>query len=139
MDYLTLRALRRRHAAWRLLVADHAPMVAGFLYRTFIEPNVRTLPQQELASRLRDYLYHLREIAGEDSFPQSVDRYLDDWSSDDRAWMPFAWWARALKRRSSQSPCGIRWNVFPRCAAGSFAVRLVSLSTWPIGRGFSPY
>jgi Protein of unknown function (DUF3375) len=87
MDYQTLKGLRRRHPAWRLLVADHAPMIVGFLYRTFIEPNVRTLGQQELASRLRDYLYRLNDESNEESFPQAVERYLDDWSSDDHGWL----------------------------------------------------
>jgi hypothetical protein len=34
LDYSTLDALRREHPAWRLLVADHAPLIASFLRRT---------------------------------------------------------------------------------------------------------
>jgi hypothetical protein len=70
-----------------LLSADHAPLIASFLHHSFIEPNVRTLSQQELASRLDDYLYHLREWQGSGAFPKSARQYLDDWASDDRGWL----------------------------------------------------
>jgi hypothetical protein len=34
------------HPAWRLLAADHALMIATFLYHVFVVPNVRTIPRQ---------------------------------------------------------------------------------------------
>ncbi|HXC24382.1 MAG TPA: DUF3375 domain-containing protein [Gemmatimonadaceae bacterium] len=87
MDYRTLDTMRRAHPAWRLLTADSAPLVISFLYRTFVQPNLRTLPRQELASRLDDDLYHLREQLGDTAFPRPAAQYLDDWASDDRAWL----------------------------------------------------
>jgi hypothetical protein len=51
MDHDVLEALRGGHPAWRLLAATHAPLIIGFLHRTFITPNVRTLSQPELVSR----------------------------------------------------------------------------------------
>ena len=87
MDYRTLDQLRKLEPAWRLLVADHAPMIVSFLYKTFIQPNVRTMPQQELASRLADYLYGLREAMGEEAFPKRAEQYLDDWAGDQRGWL----------------------------------------------------
>lgn len=87
MEYRTLEMLRRTHPAWRLLAAEHAPLVAGFLLFAFIRPNKRTLPRQELISQLDDYLHHARELAGEDAYPRRADQYLDDWASDDRAWL----------------------------------------------------
>ena len=60
MDYDYLNSLRKYHPAWRLLLADHAPLIIAFVHRSFIEPNVRSLPEQELAARLEDYLFHLR-------------------------------------------------------------------------------
>src|SRR5215471_8844150 len=77
MDYGTLETLRRRHPAWRLLMADHAPLVVSFLHDTFIQPNVRTLSQPELAGRLEDYLYALRIDLGEQAFPRDAAYYLD--------------------------------------------------------------
>ena len=65
MDYRSLEQLKKTNPAWRLLVADNAPMIVSFLYKTFIHPNVRTMPQPELASQLADYLYGLRERVGE--------------------------------------------------------------------------
>lgn len=87
LDYHTLETLRRNHPAWRLLAAAHAPLVIGFLHRTFVRPNVRTLSQQELASRLEDYLYHLRRELGEDTFPKPASEYLADWAADERGWL----------------------------------------------------
>ena len=47
LDYNTLDALRRSHPAWRLLLADHAPLVASFLQRVFVLPNMRGMAQAE--------------------------------------------------------------------------------------------
>jgi hypothetical protein len=87
MDYRTLETLRHKHPAWRLLVADHASLIVSFLHDTFIRPNVRTLSLPELASRLEDYLFSLRADLGEETFPRSASYYLDNWSSDDHAWL----------------------------------------------------
>jgi flagellar motility protein MotE (MotC chaperone) len=87
MDFQTLDALRKNHPAWRMLMADSAPMVASFLHRCFIAHNLRTISQHELAAKLEDYLFHLRERLGEDSFPRSATEYLDDWASDGRGWL----------------------------------------------------
>jgi len=87
MDYPTLDALRRKHPAWRLLVADSAPFVASFLYRSFVEPNLRTIARAELVAKLDDYLFHLRERLGEDAFPRGAGEYLDDWADGSRGWL----------------------------------------------------
>ncbi len=87
MDYHTLAALRCNHPAWRLLAAGNAPMIAGFLYRTFIQPNVRTMSQQELTARLEDYIYLLRERLGEGGFPKPAANYLDDWAGNESGWL----------------------------------------------------
>jgi flagellar motility protein MotE (MotC chaperone) len=87
MDYQTLDALRKRHPAWRLLMADSAPFVASFLHRSFVEPNLRTVSQQELVAKLDDTLFHLRERLGEGVYPRSSSEYLDDWASEERGWL----------------------------------------------------
>ncbi len=68
-------------------MADSAPMVASFLHRSFIAHNLRTIAQQELAAKLEDYLFHLRERLGEESFPRNAREYLDEWSSEGRGWL----------------------------------------------------
>ena len=87
MDYRSLEALAEQHSAWRLLRAAHAPLIVSFLHRTFIAPIIRTLPQPELATRLEDALFHLRRELGDHAFPRVAQAYLDDWASDDRAWL----------------------------------------------------
>jgi hypothetical protein len=87
LDYRTLEHLRRTNPAWRMLQADHAPMVVSFLNKTFVQPNVRAMAQPELAARLADHLYLLREIEGEEAYPKRAEQYLDDWASEDKRWL----------------------------------------------------
>ena len=46
---------------WRLLAADSAALVASFLQRVFIVPNVRVMAQADLAESLEDELFALGE------------------------------------------------------------------------------
>jgi hypothetical protein len=87
MEYDQLVSLKRNHPAWRLLGADHGPMIASFLHSSFIVPNVRTFARQQLASQLDDHLYHLHTGAGEILFPKPATAYLDDWAADERGWL----------------------------------------------------
>lgn len=87
MDFDRLVTLRRTHPAWRLLAAEHAPLVASFLYAAFVRPNVRTLSQPELISKLEDTLYTLREQHGPDAFPRAARHYLEEWADDDHGWL----------------------------------------------------
>jgi hypothetical protein len=86
MDHDTLDRLRRTHPAWRLLAADHAPLIVSFLYHAFIRPNVRTFAQAELVARLDDFLYHLRQD-DPGAFPRAAVQYLDEWAADERGWL----------------------------------------------------
>ena len=87
LNYSTLSLLRQNHPAWRLLRANHAPLIAGFLNKVFIEPNVRTLSQADLVEALEDELFTLREQLGDDTFPGSARSYLDDWADNDKGWL----------------------------------------------------
>lgn len=87
MDFDTLTTLRRTHPGWRLLAAEHSPLVASFLWATFVAPNVRALSQAELRSRLEDHLFTLRARLGEAAFPRTAAQYLDAWAHDDAGWL----------------------------------------------------
>ncbi|MEB0057268.1 MULTISPECIES: DUF3375 domain-containing protein [unclassified Variovorax] len=87
MDYATLDVLRQNHPAWRLLRSDHAVLIAAFLHRVFIAPNVRVMAQADLAETLEDELFGLRERIGADAFPKSALEYLNDWTANDKGWM----------------------------------------------------
>lgn len=84
-----LVTLRSHHPGWRLLAADSAPLVAGFLHHCFLEPNLRSLPEQELIARLDDYLHHLRQrqAQNEDAYPRGSADYLKSWADDDHGWL----------------------------------------------------
>ncbi len=87
LDYSTLDLLRQNHPAWRLLRAQHAPLVASFLHRVFIAPNVRTLSQADLVEALEDELFALRHQLGDSAFPGSAQSYLNDWANNDKGWL----------------------------------------------------
>jgi hypothetical protein len=86
-DYHTLKSLRQTHPAWKLLLADHAPLIAAFIKKTFIQTNHRQISQADLSSALEDFLFVLRDTEGEDAFPRSAQTYLDDWAGDDKGWL----------------------------------------------------
>jgi hypothetical protein len=85
LDYTTLALLRQNHPAWRLLRSDHVPLVASFLQRVFITPNVRVMTQADLVETLEDELFSLREQLGSDAFPKTAQDYLNDWAGN--AWL----------------------------------------------------
>ena len=91
LEYGTLDMQRRQHPAWRLLAADSAPLVASFLHRVFVVPNVRVMAQSNLTEALEDTLYGLREQlgakAGVKAFPKSAQEYLNDWAANDKGWL----------------------------------------------------
>lgn len=86
-DFATLDTLRTHHPAWRLLRSDHAPLVASFLYRVFVAPNVRVMAAADLAEALEDELYALRLQLGEGAFPKPALEYLNDWAAPDKGWL----------------------------------------------------
>jgi hypothetical protein len=87
MDFDDIEQLQKSHPAWRLLRADHAPLILSFLYGAFIRPNRRAIPQTDLVARLEDHLHHLRTIHGDDRFPRDARHYLDDWSQGAQAYL----------------------------------------------------
>jgi hypothetical protein len=87
IDYQQLLAWRRSHPAWRLLLADHAPMIASFLHQAFVATSARGIDREQLAALLEDHLFRLHDAAGEILFPKAATAYLDDWASDTRGWL----------------------------------------------------
>jgi flagellar motility protein MotE (MotC chaperone) len=87
LDFVTLDALRVHHPAWRLLRSDHAALVASFLHRVYVAPNVRVMAAADLAEALEDELYALRQQLGDDTFPKPALDYLNDWAAPARGWL----------------------------------------------------
>lgn len=85
MDHDYLLKLRQ-HPTWRLLCVDNAPLIISFFYRVFIQPNCRSLKQSELAEKLEDTLFHLRQIHP-DKYPKSAKAYLTDWANGESAFL----------------------------------------------------
>ncbi len=87
LDHSTLDALRIHHPAWRLLRSDHAPLVASFLNRVFIVPNVRAISAADLSEALEDELFALRDRLGADAYPKRALDYLNDWAAAEKGWL----------------------------------------------------
>ena len=87
LDYSALVQLRQNHPAWRLLCAEHAPLVAGFLHRVFVVPNARGIAAVDLAEALEDELFAAREQLSEGTFPKAAIEYLNDWAAADKGWL----------------------------------------------------
>lgn len=98
LDYSTLELLRQNHPAWRLLNSPHAPLVASFLCRVFIAPNVRVMAQADLVELLEDELFGLRERLNDQVFPKTALEYLNDWASVEKGWL------RKFYRQGSDEP-----------------------------------
>ncbi|MCF6187757.1 MAG: DUF3375 domain-containing protein [Desulfobulbaceae bacterium] len=84
MDHDYLLELKRSHPALRLLAADTAPLVLGFLFRVFVKPNRRGIGHGELESLLNDYLFGLHRIHGEEHYPRTGGQYLEVWADPGR-------------------------------------------------------
>lgn len=98
LDFFTLELLRHKHPAWRLLCSDHAPLIAAFLHRIFIVPNVRSMPQADLVEALEDELFVLRGRLEPEAYPKSAQEYLNDWASNEKGWL------RKFYRQGSDEP-----------------------------------
>jgi len=86
-DFAKFEELRTYHPAWRLLRAEHGALVASFLHRVFIVPNVRSIAAADLAEALEDDLYLLRTGSAEAVFRKTATDYLNDWASPERGWL----------------------------------------------------
>lgn len=87
MDHDRLDRIRRTHPALRLLAADHMPLIVGFLDRTYLLPNRRSIRHAELVATLDDHLHGLREELGDGAYPRSAKQYLDDWTAGATPWL----------------------------------------------------
>lgn len=85
LDFITLDTLRI-HPTGGCCVPDHAPLVANFLHRIFVAPNVTEMAAADLAEVLEDELYALR-LQLETAFPKPALDYLNDWAAPDKGWL----------------------------------------------------
>ena len=87
LSYPELIQLFTTHPSWRLLRADHAPLILAFLDRVFVQPNVRIMSQSNLAAKLEDMLYNVRQDDGGETYARSAQAYLDEWAHDEKGWL----------------------------------------------------
>ena len=87
LDFASVETLQRTHPAWRLLVAEHAPLIVAFLHRVFVLPNRRGAPRGWLVGQLEDDLFELRRERGPEAYPREAASYLDAWAQEGQGWL----------------------------------------------------
>lgn len=87
MQYDELKFQRKNNTAWRLLTSAHAPLIASFLYRIFVQENQRSLPFDIVVSKLDDVLFHLNQLKGGQRYPKTASSYLNDWAGGSNAFL----------------------------------------------------
>ena len=87
LDFFTVDRLRKSHPGWKLLLADTAPLATSFLFDIFVAGNIREVSRTDLADKLEDLLYSLRDSLGSDAFPRSAVEYLDEWADEEHNWL----------------------------------------------------
>jgi flagellar motility protein MotE (MotC chaperone) len=87
VEYEKLLALQDRHPAWRLLRAQHAPLVLSFLGSHFVEGNHGATAASRLVDALDEHLDALNAGAEEPRFPRAPEAYLEAWSSAESGWL----------------------------------------------------
>ena len=87
MDFETIAVLQERHPAWRLLRAQHAPLVLSFLGRHFVEGGHGATSASTLADLLDEHLEALAAGAEQARFPRTPQTYLEAWAGPDSGWL----------------------------------------------------
>ena len=70
----------------RLMRSDSAPLVLGFLHRSFKREQRVSLPYAELVEKLEEYLTALNEQHS-DLYPRSAQAYLKQWSDEEHQFL----------------------------------------------------
>lgn len=83
MTFDHIENLLKTHDTIRLLRADNAPLILGFLAWAFKEQTLTSengsIGEKQLSDSLSDYLYRLREEGR--SYPKQPIDYLTDWAN----------------------------------------------------------
>jgi Protein of unknown function (DUF3375) len=81
-----LVVLRRSHPAWRLLIAEYAPVIVTLLDRAFVATGQRQLPESAVVEQLDELLDEAR-ASDPDAFPRAAREYLNDWCDNSSGWL----------------------------------------------------
>lgn len=88
MDHAEIRRLRERNPAWRMLRADHAPLLLSFLGRFYVESGNGASPEGQLVDALDDELYALNaESPDAPPYPRPAADYLADWAAPEHGYL----------------------------------------------------
>ena len=89
MSFDEVAWLRDNSPAWRLLRADHAPLVLSFLHRVFVAENVRSISAPSWPAAWT--MSCTRSTSGRadraEAFPKPAKAYLDDWAAPEAGWL----------------------------------------------------
>lgn len=87
LSYEYVVHLKKFHAAWKLLSADHAAFIASFLHTTFLRSNRRSISIADLIDELDQFLYIVRQKYPDEAPQRDARYYIESWSSPEVAWL----------------------------------------------------
>lgn len=73
----------------RLLKADNAALIIGFLYHQFKRAQRVSVPLSELVEQLEGYLEHLNELTPR-RYASNAQKYISEWADDDHRFVRIA-------------------------------------------------
>jgi hypothetical protein len=80
MEHDYIKYLKENNLTIKLLRLDNAPLIISFLYNTFKHKNRNAIPNNELLSKLADYLYEINE--NKVIYPLEANDYLQKWANE---------------------------------------------------------
>ena len=84
-DFDDLTNLRHYNETWKLLNAEHAPLILSFLHQAFVKRGVTIAPESELCQILENVIFQATN--GRKLFPKTAVSYLTEWSSESKRWL----------------------------------------------------
>ena len=84
-DYDDLASLRHYNQTWKLLNAEHAPLILSFFNEAFVKRGVTIAPESELCQILENVIFLATD--GNRLFTKPASSYLTEWSSESKRWL----------------------------------------------------
>ena len=84
-SYDDLNALRQNNKTWRLLNAEHAPLILSFMQQAFVHKGRSMAPESELCQILENIIFNAAQ--GSITFSGTPASYLNDWSQESKRYL----------------------------------------------------
>lgn len=79
MTFEKISQLFNSNTTIKLITANNAPLIISFLFNSFKQNNLVTIPEKDLTALLSDHLYGISQT--EDRYSRQPKEYLTDWTN----------------------------------------------------------